>query len=359
MLSSNSKIITALSGGGFRAFMFHAGVFKYLAEQNLLSNIYNISTVSGGSLFIGLLLSISKGGWPDDKEYLTNVLPQMKILLLSQDLYYGLWERFIPHNWSHLFANPQKLANEISKKWNVTLDLNDLSSPSNPTLSINMTTADTGKRSRFKITSDNVDFGDFILGYEYDLNNIPLALAMATSAAVPLYAGGYDYTFKSEPIRGKSNDKWQRVPPGTRTITLYDGGLYDNLGLESIFDSGKQKLKKDFENSFLIVSDAGKPCDYTKYSTLGKIDKTKRIISILQEQNRSLRIRSLMTAFNDGKINGVLIPIIGMKNPQIFPERDRACLYPTDLKKVKEDDWNFLTDFGYKMAESQLSGIIE
>lgn len=359
MLSSNSKITMSLSGGGFRAFMFHAGVFKYLAEQNLLSNINYVSTVSGGSLFIGLLLSLSNGVWPDEKEYLNNILPHMKTLLLSQDLYYGFGERLIPHRWSHLFANPQKLAHEISRKWDVTLDLNDLSSLSNPTWSINMTTADTGKRSRFKITSDNVDFGDFILGYEYDLKNIPLALAMATSAAVPLYAGGYDYTFKSEPRRGKSHDKWQRVPPGTRTVTLFDGGLYDNLGLESIFDSGEQKLKNDCENSFLIVSDAGKPCDYKNYTAMGLIDKAKQIISILQEQNRSLRIRSFMTALDNGKIDGVLIPIVGMNNPQFFPERDRACLYSTDLKKVNEDDWDFLTDFGYKMAESQLSRIKE
>ena len=40
----------ALSGGGFRASIFHMGVLKYLAEKNKLEEISYISSVSGGSL---------------------------------------------------------------------------------------------------------------------------------------------------------------------------------------------------------------------------------------------------------------------------------------------------------------------
>ena len=44
------KIGLALSGGGFRATIYHLGVLARLAEQNRLEEVTFISTVSGGSL---------------------------------------------------------------------------------------------------------------------------------------------------------------------------------------------------------------------------------------------------------------------------------------------------------------------
>lgn len=45
----------AHSGGGVRAAAFHPGVLQYLAEQCLLEQVTRISSVSGGSLFAGLV----------------------------------------------------------------------------------------------------------------------------------------------------------------------------------------------------------------------------------------------------------------------------------------------------------------
>ena len=53
----------ALSGGGFRASIFHMGVLKYLAEKNKLEEISYISSVSGGSLLIGLIYSLNNNKW--------------------------------------------------------------------------------------------------------------------------------------------------------------------------------------------------------------------------------------------------------------------------------------------------------
>lgn len=44
------KLGLALSGGGFRAALFHLGVLAALAELKLLSRIEVIATVSGGSV---------------------------------------------------------------------------------------------------------------------------------------------------------------------------------------------------------------------------------------------------------------------------------------------------------------------
>ena len=45
----------ALSGGGFRATLFHLGALWRLNEIALLSGLTAISAVSGGSLIAGLL----------------------------------------------------------------------------------------------------------------------------------------------------------------------------------------------------------------------------------------------------------------------------------------------------------------
>ncbi len=48
--ASEGKLGLALSGGGFRAALFHVGVLAQLADQDLLRHVAVISTVSGGSI---------------------------------------------------------------------------------------------------------------------------------------------------------------------------------------------------------------------------------------------------------------------------------------------------------------------
>ncbi len=54
MSKSQTKLGLALSGGGFRASLFHIGVLALLAERDILRSVQVISTVSGGSI-IGAL----------------------------------------------------------------------------------------------------------------------------------------------------------------------------------------------------------------------------------------------------------------------------------------------------------------
>ena len=56
MTAPRKPIALALSGGGIRAMVFHLGVMRHLAERGLLESVDKISTVSGGSLLVGLLL---------------------------------------------------------------------------------------------------------------------------------------------------------------------------------------------------------------------------------------------------------------------------------------------------------------
>src|ERR1700716_4487235 len=61
-----SGIALALSGGGFRAMLFHAGALMRLNELGVLSAVARISSVSGGSIASGYLACVwDKLGAPD------------------------------------------------------------------------------------------------------------------------------------------------------------------------------------------------------------------------------------------------------------------------------------------------------
>ncbi len=51
-------IALALSGGGFRAMLFHAGALMRLNELGILSRVARISSVSGGSIAAGYLACV-------------------------------------------------------------------------------------------------------------------------------------------------------------------------------------------------------------------------------------------------------------------------------------------------------------
>ena len=53
--SEAREIGLALSGGGFRATLFHLGTLWRINEMGMLSSLSKISAVSGGSLLAGLL----------------------------------------------------------------------------------------------------------------------------------------------------------------------------------------------------------------------------------------------------------------------------------------------------------------
>ena len=63
-MSTNAQIGLALSGGGVRAMAFHCGVLQWLAERGRLGDISHISSVSGGSLFTGLVFRFGNWEWP-------------------------------------------------------------------------------------------------------------------------------------------------------------------------------------------------------------------------------------------------------------------------------------------------------
>src|SRR5262245_58733229 len=50
------RIGLALSGGGFRATLFHLGMVRFMREANILPNVTHITSVSGGSILAAHLV---------------------------------------------------------------------------------------------------------------------------------------------------------------------------------------------------------------------------------------------------------------------------------------------------------------
>jgi hypothetical protein len=89
------KIALALSGGGFRATVFHLGVIARLAEEDRLEEVTFLSTVSGGSLCVGLVLGLNGLVWPKSADYIQKVLPEARLLLTTVDVQAALIRRVV------------------------------------------------------------------------------------------------------------------------------------------------------------------------------------------------------------------------------------------------------------------------
>ena len=93
------KIGLALSGGGVRATVFHLGVLARLARENRLEDVSFLSTVSGGSLCVAVILAQNGFTWPGSRDYLEKVEPAVRELMTTKDLQQSLIRRILRNPW--------------------------------------------------------------------------------------------------------------------------------------------------------------------------------------------------------------------------------------------------------------------
>lgn len=372
MAKDNQKRIgLALSGGGVRAAAFHSGVLLYLAEKNKLEFVSHISSVSGGSLFTGLVFNINNSKWPSSKEYIDKVFPQINNIFTTTSLQFKtiLSLIFNPLNWRFIFSRANIVALTIEKEWGVKLKLKDL--PKKPLWSINGTTGENGVRFRVK----GKELGDYELGYT-DIPDYKLANAMAMSAAFPfgigpltLMAGNYKWRKKIEWNSNKFIDNY-KLP--FKRLHLYDGGVYDNLGLEPFFDTGKQEIKKSGSADLIIVSDASSLLLKEPIPNILNPGRAVRIVNMILSQVRSLRVRTFTNYLFEKRESGFyfLIGTYPEESIKAFKKADLnvskkllkyewlsdndikiAAEYKTTLKKMTTKEFDIISRHGYETAK--------
>jgi len=368
------KIGLALSGGGFRATIYHLGVLARLAEQNRLEQVTFISTVSGGSLCAGLVYAQSGFRWPSSEHYLNVVAPKARELLTTQDLERSLIWRVL----TLLFSRPLSLletrADDLSdllkKNWGITINVRDL--PEQPRWMINTTCYETGKNWRF----ERFQMGDYVFGYTAD-PPVPLGDALAASAGFPGLIGAlaldarphewFKYR-RSSPGGDSDSREKERIQPPYPQVHLWDGGVYDNLGLEPLHNFvGGWRQGIDF----LIASDAsGKPGPETYQPGIKALF---RIISgVMMDQIRSLRSRAVIERMINHKDAGGFLQIGNtcedvLKNspkkddiPRLCPaclsaeEAERAEKMETTIRRVTPAEFERLFRHGFEVADYTL-----
>lgn len=365
------RIGLALSGGGVRASTFHLGVLKRLAAENLLERVSVVSTVSGGSLVTAAVVAEAGMRWPSSKDFIEKVYPAIRSKLTSRDLFsleaIG-WRGLIEFNADLVRNRASVLATLLERNWGVSGTLADL--PDSPHWLINATCFETGKNWRFA----KREMGDWSFGRHY-APDVRLSVAAAASAAVPYVVGAMRLSlpgagwWETDPATGKQVRARAAPSSGVR---LWDGGAYDNMGLEAVTKPGKGLR----HCNFLICSDASGPLRAPGRSPMAALFNgnlsSPRLFDVAGDQIRALRSRVLVADIASKTLDGVLLRMgnsvraVDVKNDRTRPigfydrfqtdeQAATALQHPTDLRRLSEPGFEALARHGFEIADATLT----
>ena len=371
------KIGLALSGGGYRATVFHLGVLARLAEEKRLEDVTFISTVSGGSLCVGLIYALNDFQWPSSADYLDRIVKKAHHILITQNLQNALIWRGLRSPLKIFETRADDLSALLRSRWGITVPLRNL--PEQPRWMINATCYETGKNWRF----ERFRMGDYAFGYT-DPTDIFLSDALAASAGFPILIGplilqssNYSwYRYKdletdiktlTSPAR-HTNRQRESVVPDYRFIHLWDGGVYDNHGLEGVHDFIKGWHE---EIEFFIVSDGAGRARPERYS-LGYKALFRMVTGIMMDQIRSLRSRAILERILNHGDRGVFLQL-GNTRAEILGNAGKvgtvdtlsgnwlnkeevklAAEFPTTIKRLTQDEFERLFRHGFEVANDTL-----
>lgn len=345
-VSDNMKprIALALSGGGFRASIFHLGMLRRLAELGWLPEVDVISTVSGGSIVGAFAVQrwnsfLAAGG--DAKAFETVISTPF----VERVQAHNFLLKWLVSSWRWPF---RKISSKAFTRTQAAAELFDDiffdgqrcdSLPSRPVLIINATNLQSIRAWRFT----KFGMGDSRVGHAtWRTKALKLSVCVGASAAFPpvfppvrIVRG--DYTFAAPIYQESPLSEYPLIP-------LSDGGVYDNSGLEALTKSvkvpGYDELIEPAE--LLVVSDGGAPANYefdaSGIPALSDAVLLYRVDGISRQQVSALRTRSLMTEFMKGNMRGILAGLASSvrnmpadKYRQYCETVNLTCQMPEDL----------------------------
>jgi NTE family protein len=343
-------IALALSGGGYRAMLFHVGALVRMNEARLLPKLRRVSSVSGGSITAGVLglnwkqLAFQAGSANDGVAQNLNEKLVQPIRSLASETIDG---------WSiglGLLTPGMTIGDYVAKNYRNILfgdaTLQDLPDDTEgPRFVINATSVQTAALVRLS----KPYAADYLVG-QIAKPEIPLAQAVAASSAFPpvlspitidVDPDSFDATTRGPLYQQPFNDTW----------VLSDGGVYDNLGLETI---------DDFQT--ILVSDGGAKIAPEGSPAANWAEHSKRVLDIVDNQVRSLRKRYLIESYRNesrsGTYWGIRTNIADYGNPTVLPaphaDTSRLAETPTRLKALSRQKQNQLMNWGYAVCDAAL-----
>jgi|tagenome__1003787_1003787.scaffolds.fasta_scaffold20970805_2 NTE family protein len=347
-----SGIALALSGGGYRAALFHTGALIRLNELGLLKQVTRISSVSGGSLpsaYLGLVWS--RLTWTDGVA--TNfrevfVDPILAFSRVTIDVVCGT-VGFVTQGW----LVSRTLAWFYDRALFHGATLQDLPADDmGPRIILCSTNLTTGSLWRFS----RPYMADWRVG-RIDNPTLSLARAVAASSGFPPFLSPTrldltQYDLKPWPA---AEDKAVVPPPlpdyVRKRAVLTDGGVYDNHGLEPL-DSWPT----------VLVSDGGAPHAMAGSSYWNWYLLLRRVLSVTDNQVRSLRRRDLIGRYEAGQRKGTYWAIA--TNPEIYAREGgldcplatvmKLASVPTRLKDYGDPVRNALVNWGYAISDKSI-----
>lgn len=339
-----------LSGGGYRAMVFHIGALWRLYEAGLLDKLTRISSVSGGSITAATLaLKWHKLSFKPDRiqtDFVPEVVAPLRALasetidadaiVLGTLLPGRISDRIAAAYDEHLFKRAT---------------LQDL--PDKPRFVINATNVQSGAIWRFM----KPYMQDYRVGKVLK-PQVPLSLAVAASSAFPPVLSPVEMRLNPSSFEPDTGTDLQRVP-FTSKVILSDGGVYDNLGLETVWKRYKTVLVSDGGGK--LRAEEEPKSDWARHSY--------RVLDLIDNQVRSLRKRQLIDSFKTPKtdVNHRAGTYWGIRTNIAdygLPASDRFdCAHdrtmelaetPTRLKRMSDTLQERLINWGYAVCDAAL-----
>jgi NTE family protein len=321
-----------LSGGGFRAALFHLGALRRLNELGVLGQIRTISSVSGGSIFAAHLarVTLKLKVWPILPECWREKVSMPFLEFASRDIRTSIcFSKYYPWN----LVRPGMRWLQQKYREELTGDLMLAALPDHPRFLFCATDLRFGDTWTFSKKEVKSYYGD--RHYEHGTADFPVAQAVAASSCFPPVFG---------PMRlaiGPS-DK-----PDEAYVRLSDGGVRDNMGVDPVWD----------DHEYVIVSDGGTPFRFDENALI--FPSLRRALDTAQHQSSAVRKRWLVSEFKDRKIRGTYWGIASAGDAyKIEPYTYSRRLAETVLARIRTDldhftsaECEILENHGYLLAD--------
>jgi NTE family protein len=271
-----------LSGGGYRAMLFHAGALKCLNDAGYLPRLERVSSVSGGSIAAGVLgmnwrrLKFRGDVAVNFHELVT--APLRRLAEATIDVCSVAWGLVLPGGINdqlaaayrrHLFGD------------RTLQDLPDDGRHEGPRFVFNATSMQSGVLMRFS----RPYLADYRVGMVLE-PRLALAEVVAASSAFPPFLSPATIDMSGANwVTERGNDLVK--PEYRKTVVLADGGVYDNLGLETAWKRYRT----------VLVSDGGGHVGAERAPHSDWPRQTMRVFDLVDNQVRSLRKRQLIDSY--------------------------------------------------------------
>lgn len=289
-----------VSGGGYRAMLYHLGAYWRLCELGILGRAKRISSVSGGSIVSGKLalewkkLGLSPEGSPGPVPAAFIELVVRPIRSMASKTI-DVWPSLLS---AACVANAGKM---IASKYDAHLfhgatlqDLPDDSLPlgapgGGPRFVINATNLRSGVLWRFS----RAYMADYTVGMA-PKPRVSLAVAVASSSAFPPLLS--PVRLPLDPTAFLVDEKKPQNAHTRDEAILTDGGVYDNLGMETVWKRCRT----------VFVSDAGGGAEFwDPRASRNWLRQMWRVFWVQRQQVGGLRRRQLMTSYTPRSRPGV------------------------------------------------------